>query len=169
MWLLLLVPVLVIAGISVVGLLDRPPVIAGADPAALRTVVTWRDAEEVAVDVGADPHEQLRQLAGALAEERFIFSCSLERDRAAPTKASIATVDVRELRLEVRVRAYRGGWLLWVSHRGHAPADSDELRQLLTGLYRVLDDRRAEQVRWHRRESYTSAESAGAPTPFYVS
>jgi len=59
-----------------------------------------------------------------------------------------------------------GKWLLWIDESGQAPEDSDEVRQLLSGLYRSLEERRGEGTRWHRREELGRRE--GAPSPFYV-
>ncbi len=165
MWLVLLVPVVAVAIISVIGALDRPPPLEGEDPPGVRSVVTWRDTAEIAADVGGDPQEQLRQLAGLLAERRFIFSCSLDRQK----RESIAHVDVRELRLEIHVRKQgSAGWILWVAERGRAPTDSDDLRQLMSGLYRVLEERGVESVKWFRREGLGRRDDPGAPSPFYV-
>jgi len=38
-------------------------------------------------------------------------------------------------------------------------------RQLLTGIYRILEERKAEAVSWHRRERL--ADNEPAPSPFY--
>jgi hypothetical protein len=163
MWIVLLVPVLVLAVVSLVAATRRPPQLKGADPGGLRTVVEWRDCQAVAADVAADAHEQLRQLVGALAERSFIFSSAIDRGR---DQTPVATVDVRERRYELHARTWRGGrWLLWIDERRISPDDSDDLRQLLTGLYRVLEERKAESVGWHRRERLS--DNAPAPSPFY--
>lgn len=163
---LLLAPVLVVGVLSVVALLRRAPPIAGRDPDALRTVVDWRDPPLLAADIAGDPQEQLRQIVNALAEGQFIFSSTI--DRSSDGKP-VAVVDVRELRYELRARAHRGGrWLLWVQERDRSPEDSDDLRQLLSGIYRTLEDRKGEGTRWHKREQLASASSLGAPSPFYV-
>lgn len=163
---LLLAPVLVVGVLSVVALFRRPPTIAGRDPDALRTVVDWRDPPLLAADIAGDPQEQLRQIVNTLAEGQFIFSSTI--DRGSDGKP-VAIVDVRELRFELRARTHRGGrWLLWVEERGRSPEDSDDLRQLLSGLYRTLEDRKGEGTRWHKREQLASASSPGAPSPFYV-
>lgn len=166
MWILLVIPVAVLAIVSIVAALRRPPLLVGQDPDGLRTVVEWRDSAAIAADVAGDPQEQLRQLVGAMAEHRFILSSSI--DKAKDGQPPVAIVDVRELRYELRARAWRSGrWLLWIDQRGKAPADSDELRQLLTGLYRTLEERQAESVAWHRRERLAAADRP-APSPFYV-
>jgi len=165
-WVLLVVPVVVVALVSVVAAMRRPPRLKGADPEGLRTVVEWRDSAVVAADVAGDAHEQLRQLVGTLAEHRFILSSSI--DRGSGGDPPIATVDVHERRFELRARAWRGGrWLLWIDERRTGPDDSDDLRQLLTGLYRSLEARGAEGVAWHRRERLRDG-GRPAPTPFYV-
>ena len=163
---LLAAPVFVVAVISVVAALRQPPKIPGADPQQLRTVVEWRDPPAQAHDIAGDAAEQLRQLVGALAERRFILSSSIDRgDRRGGEP--VATVDVHERRFQVHARTHSGGrWLLWIDEGGHAPADSDELRQLLSGLYRSLEERRGEGTRWHRREELGRGD--GAPSPFYV-
>lgn len=165
MWLLLVAPVVIVAVVSIVAALRRPPHIAGVDPPALRTVVSWRDSAAVAAEIAGEAQEQLRQLVGVLAERRFIFSSSIERGADGP----VATVDVTEERFELRARTYRaGGWLLWVQSRGAALEDSDDLRQLLTGLHRSLEERGGEGTRWHRREQLARGDAHGAPSPFYV-
>lgn len=166
MWLMLLAPVVVVAIVSVIGVLRSAPKIGGRDPAGLRTVVVWRDAPLVAADVAGEAHEQLRQLVGELAEKRFIFAASI--DRLPGADGSLGRVDVRDGRLEVRVRSFSGGrWLMWIDQRGEAPEDSEDLRQLLTGLYRTLESRGAEQPAWYRRERFAPGKQ-GAPSPFYV-
>lgn len=163
MWIVLVVPVLVLAVVSVVAATRRPPLLKGADPGGLRTVVEWRDAIAVASDVAGDAHEQLRQLVGALAEHGFIFSSAIDRGK---DQVPVATVDVRERRYQLHARTWRGGrWLLWIDERLGGPDDSDDLRQLLTGLYRTLEERKAEHVGWHRRERL--ADNRPAPSPFY--
>jgi hypothetical protein len=168
MWVLLVVPVAVVGLLSVVALARLPPRLKGHDPAGLRTVVEWRDNAAVAADVAGDPHEQLRQLLGMLAEKRFILSSSIDRggDRK-DARVPVAGVDVRERRFELRVRTWRGGrWLMWIDERQTAPDDSDDLRQLLTGFHRTLEARHAEAVAWHRRENFASGANDPAPTPF---
>ena len=165
MWVLLVIPVVIIAAISVAGAFDRLPPLEGQEPAGLRSVVTWRDTPEVAADVGGEPQEQLRQLAGVLAERRYIFSCSIDRLK----NESVAHMDVHELRLELHVRKRgSGGWILWVAERGGPPSDSDDLRQLLSGLYRVLEERQVESAKWFSREGFSRKDDPGAPSPFYV-
>ena len=164
MWVLLVIPVVVIAAISIVGIVSRPPPLHGAEPEGLRSVVTWRDEPGLAADIAGDPHEQLRQLAGMLAERRYVFSCSIDRLKG----ESVAHVDVRDIRLELHARPYKSGWILWVAERGGPPSDSDDLRQLLSGVYRTLEERKAEAPRWFRREGFLRKEDAGAPSPFYV-
>ncbi len=168
MWALMLAPVVVVAVVSVLAALRQRPRIDGVDPAHLRTVADWRDASLVAVDVAGDPAEQLRQLVGALAERQFIYSSSIDRGERERKGGPVAVVDVRELRLEIRVRTHGGGrWILWVNEPRGAPEDSDDLRQLLTGLYQTLEDRKAEDVKWYRREGLASSADSGAPSPFY--
>ena len=164
---LLLAPVLVVAVISVLAALRRTPTPPGTVPEALRTVVDWRDPPLLAADIAGDAQEQLRQIVNVLAEHQFIFSSTIDRSRS--DGGPVAVVDVRELRYELRARTHRGGrWLLWVDEGGHAPEDSDDLRQLLSGLYRTLEDRKGEGTRWHKREELQRASSPGAPSPFYV-
>jgi hypothetical protein len=159
---LLLAPVVVVAAISIVAALRRLPRLPGVDPEQLRTVVEWRDPPAQAHDIAGDPAEQLRQIVGALAEHHFILSSSIDRG-AEPS----AVIDVRDLRFSLHVRTHGAGkWLLWINERGTSPADTDDLRQLLSGLYRTLEERRGEGTRWHRREQLGRGE--GAPTPFYV-
>ncbi len=166
MWVFLVVPVLVIAIISLVGALRRPPALPGSDPEGLRTVVSWRDPTLTAVDVAGDPLELLRQVVGALAEKRYIFSSSIARKNDPGYAGPLARIDVQEHRFELRVRPFGGGgWFLWIEQNGTAPEDSDDLRQLLTGMYRMLEAREAESVSWHRRERSADHGAAG---PFYV-
>ena len=166
MWILLVAPVAIIAVVTAIGLWRRPPPLKGFDPAGLRSVVTWRDPPEVAGDVAGDAQEQLRQLVGALAGRRFILTSSIDH-AAGAAREPFARVDVRDRRFELRVRLWRGGgWLLWIDQRGGAPDDSDDLRQLLTGLVRVLGERGVEAIGWHRREELDRAKAA--PSPFYV-
>jgi hypothetical protein len=169
MWLLMVVPVAVVASVSLVAALRRPPALLGHDPEGLRTVVEWRDPESVAADIAGEPAEQLRQLVGALAEQRFILASSIDKgDRGRHGEQPFARIDVRERRYEMRARIWRGGrWLLWIDERHTAPQDCDDLRQLLTGLYRTLEERKAEAVAWHRRERLAQSDRP-APTPFYV-
>jgi hypothetical protein len=163
MWVFLVGPVLIIAAISLLGILRRPPSLVGVDPEGLRTVVTWRDPLDA--DAAADPQELLRQLVNTLAEQRYIFSSTIER-AAGSRRGPRARVDVRELRFDLCVRPFGGGgWFLWVEQDGSAPADTDDLRQLLTGLYRALEARHAEAVGWQRRERLSAP---GAPSPFFV-
>lgn len=168
MWVLMLVPVAIVAALTLMAALRRAPSIEGVDPLKLRTVVDWRDEPLVAADVGDEAAEQLRQLVGALAEQRFIFSASINKSGDKNDLGPVAVVDVREIRLELRARLHRGGrWLLWVNDRGRAPDDTDDLRQLLTGIDQTLEERKAEDVRWYRREGFSSGADPGAPSPFY--
>jgi hypothetical protein len=167
MWIVLVVPVVVVAVLSLVAAARMPPRLKGHDPAGLRTVVEWRDTAVIAADVSGDPHEQLRQIVGALAEQGFILSSSIDRggDRKDP-RTPVAMVDLRERRFELSARTWRGGrWLLWIDERKTAPDDSDDLRQLLTGLYRTFEARQAESVAWHRRERFGRGQ--GVQSPFY--
>jgi hypothetical protein len=157
MWLALVLPVVVVAVITVVGLVARPPSLPGMDPEGLRTVVLWRDSAPVAADVAGEAHEQLRQLVGSLAERHYILSSSL--DRGSPREGASARVDVLERRLEMCARPWTGGrWLLWIGERGQAPIDSDDLRQLLTGLHRTLEKRPPGAAAAARRARSTSNE-----------
>ena len=167
MWLVLVAPVVIVAILSALAVLRRAPTPAGHDPEGLRTVAVWRDNATIAADIAGDAHEQLRQLVGALAERGFILASSIDREGDRAARRSLAMVDVNERRYQLRLCGWRGDrWLLWIDERGQAPTDSDELRQLLTGLHRTLERREVERGCWHRRENITDGE--GAPSPFYV-
>jgi hypothetical protein len=165
MWVTLVAPVLVLAIVSLIAALRRPPRWPGYDPIGLRSVVEWVDAPVIAGEIAGDSHEQLRQLVGALAERHYILSSTIDtRDQGGEGPSAI--VDVRERRYRLRARIWRGRWLLWVNERGQAPIDTDDLRMLLSGLHRVLENRGADSVAWYRRERFTAGDKSA--TPFFA-
>jgi hypothetical protein len=128
-------------------------------------VVEWVDSAALAGEIAGDAHEQLRQLVGALAERRYILSSTID-NRGQGNDGPSAVIDVHERRYRLRARVWRGRWVLWVNERGQAPIDTDDLRTLLTGLHRVLEERNAGSVAWYRRERFIAAEKSA--TPFYT-